>query len=75
MVGPWLRVHRIEVHRCVHGPMFLAGDLENEHIVDVVVGIESPIAGRGHIGVGLHRMTEIVDEATDEVDDRGPQPV
>ena len=43
--------------------------------MDVVVVLESLGVRWGDVGVGLHGMTEVVGEASNEVDERGPQSV
>ena len=75
VLGPRLRVQRVLVHGFVHRPALLAGGLQDEHVVDVVMGLESLGVRRGDVGVGLHGMTQVVGEASNEIDQRGPQPV
>ena len=59
----------------VHDPTFLPGYLENKDVVDVVMRVESPVARRRDVGVGLDGVAEVVDRLADEVDQRRPQPV
>ena len=40
-------------------PVLLAGDLEDEDVVHVVVVVEAPVLRRGDVGVGLHRVAEV----------------
>src|SRR3954465_3808553 len=75
VVGERLRNERIGVHRLVDGPVLVALALQYEHVVDVVVRIERTAFRRRDVGVGLHRVPQIVDHAPDEVDERWRQHV
>ena len=50
----------MQVHGFVHRPALLPGGLQDEHVMDVVMGLESLGVRRGDVGVGLHGMTQVV---------------
>ena len=60
------------MHGLVDGPVLVAGGLQHEDVMDVVVGIEAAAVRRGDIGVGLYGVSQIIDHAPNEVDKRWP---
>ena len=47
VLGPRLRGQRVLVHGFVHDPPLLAGGLQDEHVVDVVMGVEAAVGPAG----------------------------
>jgi hypothetical protein len=63
------------MHRRVHDPVLAPGELQDEHVVHVVMGRE-PARGRWrHVSVGLDRVPELLRQRHGEVDHRGPRAV
>ena len=74
-VGPGLVAQRRLQHRCVDLPALLAGDLQHEDVVHVVVVAEPLVLRRGDVRVGLDGMAELGRQLLAERDDRRPDPV
>jgi hypothetical protein len=73
--GPRLVTQRQLVHRRADLPPLLTGDLQDEHVVDVVVVAEALVLRWCDIGVDLHGVAELTGERLGELDDRAPGPV
>jgi hypothetical protein len=56
-------------------PALLAGDLQDEDVVGVVVGREALRLARRDVGVDLDRVPEVGDQLAGEVHQRRPHPV
>ena len=59
----------------VNTPALTAGDLQDEHIVSVVMGGESLGLWRGDVGVDLHGMPKVLGQSCGQFADRRPGPV
>ena len=62
VIGPRLVGERMPVHRLVNRPMLRAGDLDDEHVVGVVVRIEPARGRRRDVRVDLGGVTKVRDE-------------
>ena len=69
---PRLVAQRVGEHRLVDRPALAPGDLQDEHVVDVVVRREALVLRRGDVGVDLHRVAELGGQPGAEVDQRRP---
>ena len=56
--GPALILQRQLEQRLVEPPALAAGDLEDEHVVRVVMHCEALRGGRGQVGIRLNREAE-----------------
>ena len=74
-VGPRLGAQRIGEHRLVDAPVLLAGHLQDEDVVDVVVRAEPAGGRRRDVGVDLRRVAQVGGQLVGELDQRRPQPV
>jgi hypothetical protein len=75
VLRPRLVRERQLVHRLVDDPALLTGHLQHEHVVHVVVRIETA-RGRGcHVGVHLRGMPQLAHERTREGHERRPRAV
>src|SRR4051812_1653565 len=75
VLRPGLIVKRIRVHWVVNDPALRAGDLQHEHVVDVVVRGEPPRLLRRDVRVDLHGMPELAAQRPGEGHERWPEPV
>ena len=75
VVGPHLVLERVRVHGRVDDPVLLAGHLQDEHVVGVVVRREALRRRRRDVRVDLRGMPQLLDELPREVDQRRPHPV
>ena len=71
-VGPRLVAQRARVDRLADPPALLAGHLEDEDVVNVVVVAEAGVLRRRDVGVDLHRVTEVGGEVLGEGQHRLP---
>ena len=61
-------------NRRMNSPVLLAGNLEHEDVVYVVVRIEAACGFRGDVSIDLYRMPEVIDKTAGEHLQRGPGP-
>jgi hypothetical protein len=71
-VGPGLVAQGRLVDGGVDAPALGAGDLQDEHVVHVVVVVEAARLRRRDVGVDLDGVAEVGDELLGERHDRGP---
>ena len=62
VVGPHLVLERVRVHGRVDDPVLLAGHLQDEHVVGVVVRGEALRRRRRDVRVDLRGVPELLDE-------------
>ena len=74
-VLPGLGAQRVGEHRRVDAPVLLAGDLQHEDVVHVVVRAEPARGRRGDVGVDLRGVAQVGGELVGELDQRRPEPV
>ena len=73
--APRLPLQRVDQDRLVYPPPLAPLHLQHEHVVRVVMGGEALVAGRGQVGVDLHRGGQLGGQRPGQVDQRRPQPV
>jgi hypothetical protein len=72
---PRLVAERAGVHGRPDAPTLVAGDLQDEDVVHVVVVAEAGVLGRGDVGVHLHGVAQLGREVLRERQHRVPGPV